>query len=397
MAAPDLQKVVPYFQPVIRSVDLSIFAYEVLAREERNGRIRSLGPYFADPAVSDLDKLTLDMHVRRLAFEAYTASGCTAKLLINLKPSWIYMHRARYNKLPTLAMLEQYKIDPRNIVVEVTEEELFGDQEIFGKLLTEYPKAGCMLAVDDFGKGASSVERIAHVMPDIIKLDRSIVQKTDTHRSFYDICRAMGTFGAVSGFDLLFEGVETTFQLERCVKTGWCYLQGHIFSPARPGFETKYANRKLLADILSMQKYRAEWNIRRRNEVVAAMAEEVERLWPLAPLEDEALSAPTALHALARELPNYCVRCFVCDDKGRLLSQVYRLEGHNAVTVLDGTPVIDISYELFIRGLNSVYEGGGYLTGIYKQVTTKEDVLTYMHKLRHNRLLCIDIMSSVLA
>ena len=397
MIAPDLKKVIPFFQPIISTADRGVYAYEVLAREERDGRIYSLGPYFEDPAVSDLDKLTLDLHVRKLAFETYAASGSKGKLFINLKPSWIYMHREHYDKLPTLAMLDQYAIDPQNIVIEVTEEELIGDYGIFGKLLTEYRKAGCMLAIDDFGRGASNVERIAHIMPDIIKLDRSIVQKTDTHHSFYEICSAMSAFGAVSGFNLLFEGVETASQLERCIKTGWCYLQGYVFSPAKPGFETEYANGKLLTDILYIQNAREGWNIRRRSEVCTTMESEMERLRPLIPLEEETLREPAALHGLAKELPYYCVRCFVCNDEGKLLSHIYQMEGHAVVVITNDKPGTGIFWELFTQALDALHgERLGHLSSIYKNVATKEHVMTYTHKLRQDRLLCVDIMSTVL-
>jgi len=397
MIAPDFKKVVPFFQPIIRTADCRVFAYEVLAREERDGKIHSLGPYFEDPAVSDLDKLKLDLHVRELAFAAYAASGSKAKLFINLKPSWIYMHRERYDKLPTLAMLAQYGIDPQNIVIEVTEEELFGDYDIFAKQLAEYRKAGCMLAIDDFGKGASNVERIAHIMPDIIKIDRSIVQKTDTHHSFYEICSAMSAFGAVSGFNLLFEGVETASQLERCVKTSWCYLQGFIFSQAKPGFETEYDNEDLLSDILSLQNSQERWHIRRRHDVCTTMESEIERLRPLISLEEEALRESPALHDLAKELPYYCVRCFVCSDEGKLLSHTYQLEGHAVVTVMEDRPSIENFWGLFAQGLYALRgEERGYLSDIYKNVTTKENIVTYIHKLRQDRLLCVDIMPTVL-
>ncbi|MDR2893331.1 MAG: EAL domain-containing protein [Deltaproteobacteria bacterium] len=419
MTVPDLKAVVPFFQPIIKTSDLGVFGYEVLARELHDGKIRSLGPYFEDPAVSDQDKLILDICVRERAFAAYAASGSTAKLFINLKPSWVYDDKEQNTPQAILSMLDRYRIDPQNIVVEVTEEELLGDSEVFGKLLTVYRKAGCMLAIDDFGKGESSVERIAHVMPDIIKLDHSIVRKTDTHRSFYEICRAMGFFGDISGFDLLFEGVETPFQLERCVRTGWCYVQGYVFSPARPGFETDYANRDLLADILTIDEVRQECYRKQRDEILAEMESEVERLRSLLPLVPDASVAPAsavgsdfyvcadnsevakawrepgALEAFAKELPYYCVRCCVCDQKGRRLSNIYQLGGDGTARPLGGASPAEISSGVFRRGMNVLHgKGLGYLSDPYKNVATKENVATYMHRLCQDRLLCVDIIST---
>jgi len=381
--------VVPFFQPIIRTTDLGVFAYEVLAREERDGKVYSLGPYFEDPAVPGEDKLAVDACVRERAFAAYAAAGCDAKLFVNLEPAWVCMHRERHGTLPVLDMLERYGIDPQNIVIEVTEAELTGDGDVFGKLLSEYRKAGCMLAVDDFGKGASSMERIAHVTPDIIKIDHSIVRKTDTHRSFFDICGAMRSFGSMSGFDLLFEGVETASQLERCTRTGWCYLQGFLFSRARPGFGTDYDNRDLLSDILFLEGAWKRWNMERRNEVAAKMELEVERLRSLIPLEESALAEPAALRDFMNALPLYCVHGFVCDHSGRRLSRGDPFAAGDAAT--------RFPRGVFTQGASALSgTKAGYLSGVHKNVATKEDVMTYMHRLDRDRLLCVDIMSTVL-
>ena len=396
-AAPDLKTVVPFFQPIIKSSDCEVFAYEVLAREERDGRVRSLGPYFEDPSVSDEDKLILDKHVRERALAAYAASGSTAKLFINLKPSWIYADKEHRGKQSILAMLERYKIDPQNIVIEVTEEEALGDKDLFRGILAGYREAGCMLAIDDFGKGASSVERIAYVTPDIIKMDHSIVRKTDTHRSFYEICSAMSAFGTISGFDLLFEGVETAFQLERCIKTGWCYLQGFLFSQARPDLATDYANRDLLSDIVFIENARASWNIKHRNAIRTEMESAVEKLRPMIPMEENALREAPALCNFAQALPWYCVRCFICDHRGRRISPVY-LSEEQVTAVLPGRAAgPDLPHELFARGLDAFHnERQGYLSSPYKHVTTKENIMSYMHTLREDRVLCADLMTTIL-
>ena len=51
----------------------------------------------------------------------------------------------------------------------------------------------------------------------------------------------------------------------------------------------------------------------------------------------------------------------------------------------------------FGKGLDILHSGReGFLSDIYKKVDTKEDVVTYMHMLGNDRILCIDILPSFL-
>ncbi|MDR0843121.1 MAG: EAL domain-containing protein [Acidobacteriota bacterium] len=397
MDFPDLRYVTPFFQPIIAADNLGVFAYEVLAREVHSGSVRSLGPFFEDPAVSDTDKLVLDRHVRGLALEKFAASGSSGKLFINLKPSWINSRQDAAGDA-TLAKLESLKIDPESIVIEVTEEELLSDNDEFGRLLARYRREGCMLAIDDFGKGSSNVERIAYVNPDIVKIDSSIVQKVDSHRSFFEICRAMSAFGDISGFDLLFEGVETAYQLERCVTAKGKYFQGYVFSKARPELDTGYENRDLLTNILAVRTYCDLADVRHRHEIAQEIEVAVERLCTLVPGDADALAAPDALAALVGELPYYCIRCFVCDRQGRQLSAVCRIGSHCKVVAQGDSRGSSWFFKgFFVAGLLALQDGRrGFLSDVYKSVAAKESVATYMYALPDERLLCIDIIPTAL-
>ncbi|MDR1726470.1 MAG: EAL domain-containing protein [Acidobacteriota bacterium] len=395
MSLPDLQYVVPFFQPIVAVDDMDVFAYEVLAREVRSGAVRSLGPVFEDPAVPDRDKLSLDRHVRRLALERFASTRPRAKLFLNVKPSWISHRRSEETILHELSSLD---IDPGGVVIEVTEEELLSDNDEFGRLLVSYRREGCLLAIDDFGKGASSVERIAYVNPDIVKIDSSIVQKVDSHRSFFEICRAMSAFGDISGFDLLFEGVETAYQLERCVTAKGRFFQGYVFSKARPEMDAEFENRDLLGNILSVRTHLDLVGIRRRHELTQEMDGDVEAFKDLIPDGDE-VAAPRALLEFAGKLPYYCIRCFVCDIHGRQRSNTCQAGLRGQMLVRDA----DVGSSWFFRGffgegLRALRAGRrSFLSDVYKNVTTKEHVATYMHLLPGERVLCIDVMSTAIA
>ena len=397
MKMPQLDAVVPYFQPIISADTQEVFAYEVLAREVLDGEARSMGAFFESKKISDSVKFEFDMQVRSLAMEMYVASGTKAKLFINIKPSWVYAYKGNCAPFPTLILIERFGIDPRNVVIEITEEDLMGDYDVLGRLLAEYRRAGCLLAIDDFGKGASNFERIAHITPDIIKIDRSIVRRVDCQASFFDICRALASFGDVAGFDLLFEGVETPSQLESCVAAQGRYFQGYLFSRPRAQIDKQFENQQLLHDIFALRTYRDGLMMDRREEVRREMWQEIENLRSCIPKEEEKLQEAWALEAFGAALPYYCIRCFICGRSGRQLSHIYSLDPCGAATAQADEKSAWMLRNFFGKGLDMLHSGReGVLSDIYKKVDTKEDVVTYMHMLGNDRILCIDILPSFL-
>ena len=394
MRSHEIRDAFPFFQPIIRRDDESVFAYEVLGRVKREGRIKSLGPFFENPQIADAEKLEIDGLIREKAFAAYAELRPSAKLFVNIKPSWILNAPAARPEESVLHLIDKYKIEAENIVVEVTEEELLGDMEVFSRLVTQYRRAGCLLAIDDFGKGASSIERIAYLMPDILKIDRSIVQRLDLQRSFFDVSNAMSSFGSFSGFDILFEGIETPYELEACVEARGRFYQGYIFSQARPVMDGHFDNQKLLSDMLSLQGMYTQNILKRRNKIIKQLKALVQNNIHILPKTPQNFADPDALLAFTALLPHYCVQCFICDAKGREISWCYSLLPDGSTALHDRRTTCWFYNDFFLNGL---YELQGEhiccLSRSYKSVATKGDLATYMQLLPGGNYLCIDIMS----
>lgn len=136
---------------------------------------------------------------------------------------------------PTLAknMLRTMRhagIEGNRICLELTESAISENQETLLTNLRELGEAGVRIAMDDYGSGYSNMNRLTSLPLQIIKLDRSLMLKTDE--------RAKEIFGLVVNMlrtlevDIVVEGVETEEQAERMKAMGLNYLQGFYF--ARP-------------------------------------------------------------------------------------------------------------------------------------------------------------------
>jgi EAL domain-containing protein (putative c-di-GMP-specific phosphodiesterase class I) len=66
-------------------------------------------------------------------------------------------------------MIEETGIDPKRVVIEITETK--GDLDRLKEMVDLYHQAGLMVAVDDFGAGSSQIGRIEALEPDIVMLE----------------------------------------------------------------------------------------------------------------------------------------------------------------------------------------------------------------------------------
>lgn len=132
-------------------------------------------------------------------------------------------------------VLRAHDIDPRRLVVEVTETAVLSAVEDANKDLAILRDMGVGVHVDDFGTGFSSISLLRDLPVTGLKLDRSFVNDlTDADSPANAL--AAGLAGLVSGLNLvgIAEGVETEDQAATLVAQGWHLGQGYLFGKPGP-------------------------------------------------------------------------------------------------------------------------------------------------------------------
>lgn len=231
------QELVPYFQPIVSLQTLHVYGYEALGRRVQGNRLRSLGPFFEDGAVSLEDHLRIDRILREKAIRTFAGSDQSASLFINIKPSWIYSQYNDKGSLYTLDLLKTYNLPPERLVIEITEEEFSGDLERLANIVRLYRDAGCTIAVDDVGSGFSNLDRIALIQPKIMKIDLNMLKKASIHEGYKSLLRSFSTISSQFGASLLVEGIETKGDLQHALEIGARYGQGYLFSKAEAALQ----------------------------------------------------------------------------------------------------------------------------------------------------------------
>jgi diguanylate cyclase (GGDEF)-like protein/PAS domain S-box-containing protein len=164
----------------------------------------------------------------------WDAQGLELRLGFNLSPRQLWSARLAEK---IMAALREGDVDPRRVIVEITESTAMADPDRTQKILAELHAWGFTLALDDFGTGYSSLARLKHMPVDILKIDKAFVHEVHNDISQASMVRAM--IQLAQGLDMipLAEGVETQQEYEFLRANGCRLAQGFLFSRAVPAEE----------------------------------------------------------------------------------------------------------------------------------------------------------------
>lgn len=133
-----------------------------------------------------------------------------------------------------LETVARYKLQPHQLGVELTENEVFGSDESQTKQLEKLKQAGVHISIDDFGTGHSSLVYLRKLPVCGIKIDRSFLQHAMQDSADMAIMEAMVTVGHSLGLSVLVEGVETDEQAQLVTDLGCDFAQGFLFAKPMP-------------------------------------------------------------------------------------------------------------------------------------------------------------------
>ena len=133
-----------------------------------------------------------------------------------------------------LAVTESCGVDPRQLVLEVTESVFFEDDCHVIQQLMSLRTAGVRVALDDFGTGFSSLGRLQDLPVDTLKIDQSFVSMINTGTEQLPILNAMIGMAHGLGLTVTAEGVETAAQAGYLMNLDCDSLQGFLFSGPQP-------------------------------------------------------------------------------------------------------------------------------------------------------------------
>lgn len=223
-----------HYQPQVGMADESIVGCEALLRWEHPER-GLLGPdAFLTIAEEDGDILEIGAWVlgqacrqqRRWREEGHD-------LAVSVNVSARELSDPRYPERVG-RILRRTRVEPVSIVLEVTEAALVGGTTEAQDVLGALRALGVRIALDDFGRGQSSLEHVKTLPVDVLKIDRSFVRDVGTSEADRAIIAAVVTLASTTGLTAVAEGVETDEQRRELLELRCPFAQGHWFGRPTP-------------------------------------------------------------------------------------------------------------------------------------------------------------------
>lgn len=141
--------------------------------------------------------------------------------------------------------LQASSLDANFLEVELTEDIMIEHVEASSNMLDELKEIGVSVALDDFGKGYSSLSYLKDFPADILKIDKAFIDELVKDKRNAAIVASLIDLSHKLGIKVVAEGVEEKHQLSHLMNINCDYVQGYYYAKPMPveEFERFVANR----------------------------------------------------------------------------------------------------------------------------------------------------------
>jgi EAL domain-containing protein (putative c-di-GMP-specific phosphodiesterase class I) len=134
-------------------------------------------------------------------------------------------------------VLAETGMPAEQLVLEMTESVLLSDTDENLTQLHRLKAVGVTLAMDDFGTGYSSLAYLRRFPLDVLKIDRSFVERLGGDASDVALVRTIARLGQSLGLATVAEGIQNAGQLAALREMGCDFAQGYHLSRPLPAGE----------------------------------------------------------------------------------------------------------------------------------------------------------------
>jgi EAL domain-containing protein (putative c-di-GMP-specific phosphodiesterase class I) len=216
-------------QPIMNLTSGDVYGWEMLTRGPENTLFHLPDELFQFASqtkmLSRLEFLVVKRALEEIAFRNIKESVFINVTAITLSHPLFLSH--------VLQCLERHPpLSPHQIFFEITERHQISNMGAMIDILQSFRKHGFRFAVDDAGSGYSSLQWIGELVPELIKIDRSVIQHVDRIAVKETLLRAIVTAAREMQCEIIAEGVEREEEADVLFRLDVSMGQGFYF--ARP-------------------------------------------------------------------------------------------------------------------------------------------------------------------
>jgi len=217
------------YQPIHDSQDGIVIGFEALARWKNP----ALGLITPDEFIPLAEKTGCISDVTKILFEKALETAANWPKHIDLHFNLSAIDLGKIAVIKDLIQIAQTSPFPaESIVFEVTETAMIETFERMSEIFVLLEKNGFRLALDDFGKGFSSLNYLTRIPVSCLKIDKSFTDRLTPDSKEKTIIRAIKYLCHNLNITCIVEGIEHESQYHQLRSLSFTKMQGHYFSEA---------------------------------------------------------------------------------------------------------------------------------------------------------------------
>ncbi len=221
--AIELDRVVPFFQPIVSTKTLQPKGYESLIRIlDDDGSVISPGVFLEIAKKSKFYYKLTEIMIEK-SCEYFYNSPCSFSINLSILD---IMNQQIVHKLKEA--IARYHVHNR-LILEIVESEGIENYDLVYRFVKEMKEIGCQIAIDDFGTGYSNFEHILRLPIDYIKIDGSLVKNICIDENSELIVSTIVDFAKKRGIKTVSEFVSSEEIFLKVQALGVDYAQGFYF------------------------------------------------------------------------------------------------------------------------------------------------------------------------
>ncbi len=219
-----------YYQPIVQPMFAKTIGYEALIRLV-DKEMRFLSPAVFIPIA---EKSGLNIALGSWVFE----EACRTIIKMqkkNIKFDYISVNVSKKHMLKKdfstdlVKIIEKYEVTPDKLCLEISEFDMINKSASIMTRMHDLQKLGFRIAIDDFGGGFATISKLGILPADILKLDKSFVDRIVVDKHAHDICDAVINLADKLNLEVVAKGIETVAQQKMLMQMGCQKMQGFLF------------------------------------------------------------------------------------------------------------------------------------------------------------------------
>lgn len=393
----DLDHVIPYFQPIFNAEEHRIVGYEILGRYKSEKETVSLGPFFLDENIPEEYRIEVDNTVLAKALEIASLSEKDDVMWFVNRDAELLMLDDGEQFLQLILSFKEKGIHPNQIVLEISDRK-YGKENNHSHiehLLSYYKSYGIKIAIDKVGNESNHLDRIADLEPEILKIDMSSLRSNSAGSAYLDVLHSLSILARKIGATLLFENIETTYQLQFAWKNGGRFYQGfYLQKPYEALVSRTILKEKLKKEIhgfILSEKKRLQSFFDLRSELNSKFQDLISR-------NKKIQNSSELLISLGKSLDGKAFRMYICDEDGFQKSPNLYKTGEKWLLQPE---YMDKNWSwrpYFLENIIRMRTGKkGILSDRYSDIETGEVIRTFSLPLNETEFLFVDLSSAYLS